>query len=750
MLHLGHITDAKSYEQAVAQDNQVIFNLPPADIQLTVTVGNMVYTCVGTGGNGRKETANTARLIESGRFLQRGDIENLLFMDADDNPLKATGRLEVLAWPDRLALLLEVVPQEHLKDAKLSISLNHSGGRFQKQSELTDWTAGLHQTVCLILAWGQGNVESQDRAQVTASEIKSGNNPVSVSYDEVRGWYEVSLPPDLPTFTDKAHLDRIAVQLSNPDAKEKVFRLNFAKAPHVPGITGMAPMLRDTEGNPTGIPVQISKNWHMKPDQRLLYEGPWFHGFAMVRVPAESVLDLEFNIALNFWGTLPVASHAQLCLIGWGVNQLWDQAAIGSWGESICYDPDVNLNRAVIDDIRPLLVWGMNAEKNKWNWTNNVGGGDFLVYFDKDNRKQFLSRMRAAYISCGPNLTEVTYAGITADGNIAAHITVSTPRCEDINRAYHRFRYDILKPTPFSRLAFYQLGADNYNDHQFKKIAYGNADGMLEEWQPDIGGLNYSRQHTRCEGTAPWFSLHEGINKDEKGGAWANRGLVIRSWRARLNGKDAPVPHASIFGTNNGLPSANVEIAAPPAPNSCEFGYMLQPGDFVECLVELLVIPMNADDYYGPNDNLRADLAANANTWKPVFRQAVGNNLRLQVRRGRLIQPYPVRLAVDADETAEIDITGGLGYVPITFAGLRNYSGYELWQDIGSKRQRVDQSVLGNEVLDSLPLRIQNKKDFWQTDFDSLTGEYRITYNISLDSPDDKSRVVRLIFKPAT
>jgi len=581
VLHLGSITNAKSYGQAVAQDNNVIFNLPTADLRLKVTVGNRKYACGGTARNGQEETASTARLIESGRFLQRGDIENLLFMDANSNPLKVTGRLEVIAWPDRLALLLEVVPPVNLKDAKLSISLNHSDGEFHQQSELTDWPAGIHQKVYLILTPGQENVELQDEVLVTAADIKNDNNPVPVSYDEVRGWYEVSLPPDPPKSTDKAHLDCIAVRLSNSDSKEKVFRLNFAKALHVPGITGMVPMLRDTEGYPTGIPVQISKNWHRKPDQQLLYEGPWCHGFSMIRVPAESILDLEFNIALNFWGTLPVASHAQLCLISWGVNQLWDQAAIGSWGESICYDPDVNLNRAVIDDIRPLMVWGMNDDKMKWNWTNNVGGGDFLVYFDKNNQKQFLSRMRSAYISYGPNLTEVTYAGVTADGHISAHITVSTPRCEDINRAYHHFRYDVLKPTPFSRLAFYQLGADNYNDHQFKKIAYGNTNGRREEWEPTIGGLKYSRRNIRCEGTAPWFSLHEGINQDEKGGAWANRGLVVRSWRARLNDKDTPIPHASVFGTNNGFPSANVEISVPPDIR------MLHPGFVFVAKMEL-------------------------------------------------------------------------------------------------------------------------------------------------------------------
>ena len=111
-------------------------------------------------------------------------------------------------------------------------------------------------------------------------------------------------------------------------------RLNFAREGDVPGaaITGLVPMLRDPQGNPTGIPVQISKNWHRKPGETLVYEGPWVHALTMLRLPPRSRLDLEFALAANFWGTVPLASHAQLCLIGWGTDQLWEQAAIGSWG----------------------------------------------------------------------------------------------------------------------------------------------------------------------------------------------------------------------------------------------------------------------------------------------------------------------------------------------------------------------------------------------------------------------------------
>jgi hypothetical protein len=46
-------------------------------------------------------------------------------------------------------------------------------------------------------------------------------------------------------------------------------------------------------------------------------------------------------------------------------------------------------------------------------------------------------------------------------------------------------------------------------------------------------------------------------------GPWANRGLVIRSWKARLGGKDAP-PFASVYGTMAAkIPSAALELSAP-------------------------------------------------------------------------------------------------------------------------------------------------------------------------------------------
>jgi len=64
-------------------------------------------------------------------------------------------------------------------------------------------------------------------------------------------------------------IERVALTISNPAATARTIRLCFAEGlprnDGVFGITGLSAMLRDIAGNPTGIPIQLSKNWHTKP-----------------------------------------------------------------------------------------------------------------------------------------------------------------------------------------------------------------------------------------------------------------------------------------------------------------------------------------------------------------------------------------------------------------------------------------------------------------------------------------------------
>src|SRR5205085_1005252 len=135
----------------------------------------------------------------------------------------------------------------------------------------------------------------------------------------------------------------------------------------------------------------------------------------------------------------------------------------------------------------------------------------------------------------------------------------------------------------------------------------------------------------------PWFSLHAGQAADSQTDCWANRGLVIRSWSARLNGQTA-LPYASVFGGS----VANVELSAPPGV------HQLVAGDYVDAEIVQVIMPQYADNYYGPNAALAAALQNGQNTSRMIQREAVGNDLLVQVLDGTLEQTYPVRVRATA------------------------------------------------------------------------------------------------------
>ena len=289
---------------------------------------------------------------------------------------------------------------------------------------------------------------------------------------------------------------------------------------------------------------------------------------------------------------------------------------------------------------------------------------------------------------------------------------VSISRSDDFLRAFHFLRYDVRKPVKWQRLAFYQLGADFYNDTPARRVAIGNADGLREEWEPILGKDLYDRRGVALSGPQPWLSIH-GVERAavQKGGAVASRGLIVRSWSARLGGKRCLEPRASCYATEWGKGNFRTTLELSPPPNLTA----LKPGDFVEAELELVVFPAEAQAYYGPNVAFRKALETDADTWRLVQRESAGNALRVVAGKGRVERIYPLVLAVNRKNEAACDLIGGIGYVPVTFTGLRDYRGFDLWLDGG----RLDQSVHGN--------------DFWQAEFDEIRQQWRLTFNVPRD-----------------
>ena len=547
---------------------------------------------------------------------------------------------------------------------------------------------------------------------------------LDVRYDPTMGWHQVRLRNDGAardySRAGNDRIERVKLTIENPTPGPRTVRLNFCKGKgpygeklpdqRVFGITGISAMLRDRQGNPMGVPVQISKNWHTEGNDR--YRGPWYRGLTMLDVPATTTLELEYTSVNAHFGGVAAASHAQLCLVGWpGGQQLWDQAAIGAWGESLCFEPDHAQRGGSVLDTRPLMVTNMRSDGGRWGWTNNVGGADFL-------RGKRHARMKCLVRRNGPVLTETTYAGRSADATIDLRYTVSLYRTDDLTRGIYQFRYDVRRPTDFERLVWFQCGGDDYSYTGERKMAAGNERGLLREWNTQWGGNTYRTEPVEVAGRVPWFSMHEAVPRGK--GAWANRGLVLRHWDARIGGR--PVrPWAAERGAKvRGRDTSLIDILPPPEVKQ------LQPGDYVEAVVEHVVVPRFARDYYGPNENLRRALQKHENTWRMMYREALGNDLRIETARGKLVRRRPLLIRAEADR-AEFSVAGGLGYGPITVAGLSDFRRPVLeMRDAGGPWKRIDQSVHG--------------RDYWQTDYDPADRTWQISYTVPLDTPDDRPR----------
>ena len=504
-------------------------------------------------------------------------------------------------------------------------------------------------------------------------------------------------------------------------------------------ITGGAPLLRNMDGEPIGAPLQISKNWHEQPF--------WYHLYTALKTPP-GTHNLEHTFAHAKWGQAYAAAHAQLSLIGWGSRcQQWDESSLGVFGETITYDPDLTLGRSQVDDIRPFLV----QSDRKWHWTGNVGGASFLVYASSDGSQSApfhqMSRIRTHYAYTGPNLAEVIYAGTTRDGKIEAKITTQLGRTDDLVRVYYQLDYTFLEDVSYSRLAFFQVAADQYSDNGFTRYAYGNEGGVtFDQVITNHGTTGYASDEDRgieLTGNAPWVMLYLSTKDgDSLPEHLANVGFVVRAYVANIGEKKITTPHINVQRTNNGNSQMAFELGLPYDSN-----YATVPaGSTVTATVEYLVPPSDKAAYYGPSDYLNALDAGYFKNTTMMQNLAKDNQLTLDAAVGTVIRNQPPELEATSGAVAtEFTLTGGLGYTPVIIHGLSKPTDWLLQkevirrilililkdilfisyiiisflsylQQVNGEWEVVDQSVHGN--------------DYWQAYSDVDGGSFTLIYNV--------------------
>ena len=94
--------------------------------------------------------------------------------------------------------------------------------------------------------------------------------------------------------------DRVLFTLKNNSSRTVTVPVMFEKSGTF-AVEGFGPVIRDADtGEPMGIPVQISKNWHpfdSSVTQKEWYkglDGSWYHGYTYLEVPANSSVTYEY------------------------------------------------------------------------------------------------------------------------------------------------------------------------------------------------------------------------------------------------------------------------------------------------------------------------------------------------------------------------------------------------------------------------------------------------------------------------
>ena len=600
-----------------------------------------------------------------------------------------------------------------LDGAKVRVSLNDWAVNEQIAG---NWRFGVTKEFVLHCPIGD---EAWRNAAIKFAASDGKELTYKTQYETKTGAYVVDVPKfdrDWKTgYTDIRNYDEVMLRIDNssPD-RHHVPVLFDVKRPAA--ITGQTPLLCDAEGRPTGIPIQLSKNWH---------HGAYSKFYAILPV-APGRTEYRLRITYGFWGKLPAASHAQLSLYGYGGNGRWDQLAIGCWGETICFDMDNSLTPMMVTDVR-MLMTRKGKDGRKWSWSDGGWGGDWLGVSRAADSKLHPVELKTAYLAQGPCLTDVRYSGFYGkERDVAFEARVATLRTDDHNRVFQQLRYRFIKQLGVHGSHLFKMGPNN--NLLTPRIAYGNRDGLIAEHTVpgNLGAKSVFREQIVLTGQGPWWVAFPGsFFSRAKDWGTGSRGLIIRSFKAVYGGKAYGNPvvsfPAQLLDKARKLAGLNLELVVPKGISQ------FMPGDMIDMDLEWITVPRVADDYYGPNKAFLAHLQQNPKSWKTVYREAIGNNLEVNVAGGKLLHGYPIIVAASGPQV-EVTIKGGVGVVPIRFEGLRSANGYALYRLQGGRRIPLDQSVHGN--------------DFWQTDYDAESGTYNMSFNLVFDAGGETTWVL--------
>lgn len=655
----------------------------PAELDLRATVDGKVYRPTGGPVDNRKPATMPVRIVESGDFFQHIAIYDLELLDDAGNKLEAKSHLEIRAWGDRCLFEWHVEPVAET-DAKLSASLGLPGTDQQQTMATSDKMVrlGVRFTSGKLLPAGEKRdgitISAQTLDDFTVREPTISYSPVTDAWEvriaNQKGWPLDQGPQDdiplyLPELLDR--VSRSALQIENSSQEPRTIRLRLIHLYHP--ISGYVPMILRADGHQTGLPLQSSKNWHVKPGMPLPYDNAWINVSTLLRLEPGAKVDLLYDTIHAHWQGVPASSAAQLSLIGYDFNGFWVQMALGSWGETLCVQPGRTMRRSFITDVRPFLMRGPSGLTH--DWTPNFGGGDIGKIIDSEGQVLMWQDTMTEYRMIGPNLSHVKVTEILEGGSMRMSIDSYLPRSNSAARSYFKVKLEALEDCKFKELALFQLGSDYYNEVKARTLSWGNGSERTGSANPPLlEGNKWGRvmQPIALQGETPWVALH-GVAYKNGAPVAPVRSFAVRNYSAVLSGEQHTTPHVAAARRGGGALNAELVL-----PENIE---QLRKGDRIEFLVQMTVFPPSAKSYYGTSKALRRGLETTPDSWELAAHEAAHQALHIN---GEL-HPFPATLPSPSDTNLQFTVQSQSEMDTIQLTGLPEPSLWQLGELIDGK-----------------------------------------------------------------
>ncbi len=264
------------------------------------------------------------RLFESGKLCQRYDFQGLHFRGLQKDAVDAT--LIVLVWPDSITFQLDILKlaRNENEDDAMESSKPFSDEfkvllRFRQwstsQSFVTD-TSKPGEFFSTILSCNFTNNLEKALDSVSGVNFEIETKPSQLLTSDFNKSFNCFLISGaegfkrsfLGGYRDIREYDEFEIKIRNNGTSKHVPVLIFVQPLANP--TGVCPIVCDEDGNPTGVPIQLSKNWHIKNDP------PYGRFYCYLPAKGKALTIFRVRVVYGFYGKLPSASHANLSVVG--------------------------------------------------------------------------------------------------------------------------------------------------------------------------------------------------------------------------------------------------------------------------------------------------------------------------------------------------------------------------------------------------------------------------------------------------